>query len=96
MNPQIAAFGLIGVFALGLLAAGYFGHRVPVPVILVMIIVGALVVVAPTAFSFLVQITGNRPQFTEDERITCWILGGVMAMVGIVAAMVPVRQKRRE
>ena len=93
MNPQVAAFGLIGVFALGLLAAGYAGHRVPLPVILVMIVVGAAVVVAPTFFSLIVQLMGNRPQFTDDERITCWILGGVMAMVGIIGAIVPVRQK---
>lgn len=93
MNPQIVSLCIIGVLSLALLLAAYLGHRVPQLVIVTLIVVGACVVLAPTAFSFALQIFSKRPEFTEDERITCWILGGVMTMVGIVAAIVPVRRR---
>lgn len=96
MSPAVVvSLGLIAVFGLGLLIAAWFGHAMPTPVILSLVILGPAVVVAPTLFSFLVQVVGRQPQFTEDERITCWILGGVMTMIGIVAASVPVRRRDR-
>ncbi len=91
MSPQAVSLILIGCFAVGLGVAAYRGHSMPTSVMLALVIVGPIVVLAPTAFSVFLQFTGQRPQITDDERITCWILGGVMTMVGIVASIIPRR-----
>ena len=64
----------------------------PLALMLVLVVMGTMVVLAPTAFSFLLQLAGRQPRISEDEQITCWILGGVMVLVGMFAGIVPARR----
>ena len=74
-------------FAVGLAVAASRGYRMPVAVCLALIILGGLVVVAPIAFSFLLQAIGRTPQFSGEERLACWIAGAIMCIVGILASI---------
>lgn len=92
MSPQIISLSLIAAFGMGLAFAAWRGHSMPVSVILTLIIVGSVVVLAPTMMRFVSSFLGGSFRVTEDEQITCWILGGVMTMVAIIAAIVPKRR----
>ena len=89
MNPQVFSLFLIAAFAIGLSFAGSRGHSMPLPVILTLVIVGPRVVLAPTILRVVAGFGDRLPQITEDEQVTCWILGGVMTMVAIVASIIP-------
>ncbi|MCC6232139.1 MAG: hypothetical protein IT580_05815 [Verrucomicrobiales bacterium] len=88
MNPQIFSLALITCCGLGLVFAARRGHAMPISVCLVLVILGSLIAMAPTAFSFVLQVNGRQPQFSQDEIITCWVLGGTMTVVGAVASVV--------
>ena len=86
MNPQFFALALTLCIGAGLVIAASKGRAMPLSACVTLIITGSLLVVAPTAFSFALQFAGRTPHFTEDERITCWVLGGTMTLVGIIAS----------
>ena len=71
----------------GLAFAAKRGLRLPLAVCLVLIILGGLLVLAPATFSFLLQALGRATRISENEQIPCWILGGIMVLVGIVGAL---------
>jgi hypothetical protein len=58
----------------------------PVAACIMAMIVGGMLVATPTVFSFLLQLTGHEGRMSEDERMPCWILGGILALVGMTAS----------
>ncbi|MGE4181442.1 MAG: hypothetical protein AB7J34_16580 [Limisphaerales bacterium] len=66
----------------------------PVGVIITLIISGSTVVLAPTLLRFATTLFGGEFRVSQDEQITCWILGGVMTMVAIIAALMPRRDSK--
>ena len=64
----------------------------PVPVIVTLISAGSFIVLAPTLLRFLSRLLKLQFSIEPDEQITCWILGGVMTMVAIIASVVPTRK----
>jgi hypothetical protein len=55
----------------------------PIGICLTLFIVGAFVVLAPTIFSFLLQLFGRDGGVGADHSM----LGGIMVFVGIVGAI---------
>ena len=86
MNPQFFGLALTLCIGVGLGVAAYKGRAMPLSACVTLIITGSLLAMAPTAFSFALQLAGRIPRFTEDERITCWVMGGTMTLVGIIAS----------
>lgn len=77
---------ILGVIT-GFAMAAKQGYTVPPAICLAIILAGALSIVAPLAFSFLLQVLSRPPQFTEGERSICWIAGTVMTFLGIIASV---------
>jgi hypothetical protein len=92
MNPQVFGLVLIACLGLYLVVAASRGCTMPVSVCLALIIIGAVMALAPVTFSFFLQLAGRQPQFTDDERITCWVLGGALAMTGLVGSVLSRRK----
>ena len=91
MTGIIIPLVLIACFVVALAKAASNGYTIPVKVCLALIVVGALVLLAPTGFSFLLQLFGREPRISHDGQTTCRILGGIMAMVGIIASIFSTR-----
>jgi hypothetical protein len=67
MSPKIICLALAIIIIVGLALAAARGHKMPIGVCLTLIIVGALVVLAPTVFSFLLRL------FEESKQtMACW------------------------
>ena len=74
---------VVGGFAL----AASRGYRMPVGVCLALLIIGGFLSVAPTGFSFLLQMIGRPPSFSDGERMACWVSGAIMGFAGIVGSV---------
>lgn len=78
---------LIGGLVGGLALAASRGYTIPIAVCLALIVGGIVLILAPTAFSFLLQLAGRVPKITEDEKIAGWIIGSVMILIGVTASL---------
>jgi len=84
--------GLILLFPIicivvALIVAAKRGYTMPVKICIILISIGAGLVLAPTAFSFLLQLFGRDPEITTDESTACWIVGGLMLIVGVIESI---------
>jgi ABC-type multidrug transport system permease subunit len=83
MSPKIICLALAIIIIVGLALAAARGHKMPIGICFTLIIVGALVVLAPTVFSFLLRLFGRDGGVEADNGM----LGGIMVFVGIVGAI---------
>jgi uncharacterized protein YqgC (DUF456 family) len=58
----------------------------PLAACIIAIIIGCLLVATPTVCSVLLKFTAHEGRLSEDESIPCWILGGILALVGMTAS----------
>ena len=77
---------LIVVIVAGVSAAARGGHVMPMAVCLASIVIGSLLVATPALASFLLKLLAREGRLGENECVPCWILGGILALVGLVAA----------
>jgi hypothetical protein len=83
MNVSIIYLLLVTCVIVGLALAAARGHTMPTGICLILIMVGAFVVLAPTIFSFLLQLFGREGAVGADHGM----LGGIMVFVGIVGSI---------
>jgi len=87
MNVSIIYLALVLVLVPcvigGMALAAARGHSMPMGICITLIILGALVVLAPTVFSFLLRLFGRDGGIEADHSM----LGGMMVFVGIVGAI---------
>jgi hypothetical protein len=79
---------LIGLLVGGFAFAAARGCTMPLAVCLILIIAGAVMILAPLAGAFLLQLFGRAPlRISEDERITLSVIGGLMVFIGVVGSL---------
>ena len=61
--------------------------RMKTPVALTLIILGALLLVAPLVISFLLTAFDKTSMINSDDRTACQIGGGAMIFVGVLLAV---------
>lgn len=77
---------LIGGIIVGVTLAAKCGHRMPLVACITSMLLGVLLVALPTLGSLLLKLTGHDGRLSENESIPCWILGGILALVGLVSS----------
>jgi hypothetical protein len=86
VNGIVLGIALIGGIVFAVSEAAKRGHRMPMGVCITAIVIGCILVAIPTACSFLLKLTGHEGRLSENESIPCWILGGILALVGMTAS----------
>ncbi len=57
------------------------------PIALTLLVLGAMLLVAPLAFSFLLTAFDKTSTINPDDRTACLIGGGGMILVGVLMAV---------
>lgn len=100
MNPTLAIFIfnplelvilLVIAIPIAMGIAARRGHRMSVAVCLALIIIGAIMLLAPIGMSFILQMLGRTPRFSQDEQITCWVVGGIFCFLGVIGSFLAKR-----